>query len=180
MIISSPTLASSSTTTVARVACTTGLSRLGCVIITPGRFSGPEVEDITAMTLQSSGDLRTGRPRMQGACGPRRAGYRRAGGVRSELLAGVVELVDTPALGAGGPEGPWGFESLRPHLDRDRERLVARGDSRSTSRSARPGARRSAAQLQPDSGSPEYSGVHSRKLPVTTPVPAVGRIPVGG
>src|SRR3954453_16362824 len=30
------------------------------------------------------------------------------------LHAGVVELADTPALGAGGPR-PWGFESLRPH-----------------------------------------------------------------
>jgi len=28
----------------------------------------------------------------------------------------VVELVDTPALGAGGPGGPWSFESSRPHL----------------------------------------------------------------
>jgi hypothetical protein len=39
-------------------------------------------------------------------------------GVHHFFRAGVVELADTPALGAGGFE-PWGFESLRPHRDLD-------------------------------------------------------------
>jgi len=33
---------------------------------------------------------------------------------------------------------------------------------------------------QLDSGSPEYCGVHSRKLPVIAPTPLDGRVPDGG
>src|SRR6476646_2049535 len=78
-IATSAALASRSATTVARVACTTGLSRLGWVTTTPAdRESGggcrPAVEDIATTTIQS----------------------------RAPPRAGVVELVDTPALGAGG------------------------------------------------------------------------------
>src|ERR1019366_6186409 len=84
-------LASSRRITVTRVACTTGLSRLGCVTITPGCASG--TEDITAMTIQARvAGVRGGRGLERSAPG-RDAAKDRAGG---------VELGATPALGAGG------------------------------------------------------------------------------
>src|SRR5487761_1937076 len=52
-IATSAALASSSTITVARVACTTGLSRLGCVMVTPGLGSCTRVLDIALMTIHS-------------------------------------------------------------------------------------------------------------------------------
>src|SRR5271166_4967617 len=78
-ISTSAALTSSSTITVARVACTTGLSRFGCVITTSW-CSRPAYEDIATMTIQSRA-ARVG---------------------QSGRSAGVVEPVDTPALGAGG------------------------------------------------------------------------------
>src|SRR5437868_4825446 len=94
MISTSPALMSSSSTTTARVPCTTGLSRLGCVMITPGRSLRSVGDDIATVTIQSS------RPRCAywGADG----GLGHGGEIRSDRPAGVVELVDTPALGAGG------------------------------------------------------------------------------
>src|ERR1019366_3146213 len=84
--------ASSSNTTVARVACATGLLRLGCVTITPGCLCPamgcaflPEVEDISPLTIQSGAVL---------------WGSRQARALTQP--AGVVELVDTLALGASG------------------------------------------------------------------------------
>src|ERR1700712_693148 len=78
-IVTSAALTSSSTITVARVACTTALSRLGCVIVTSAERFSLDIcqlgsEDMATATIQS-----------QPAARP-----------------GVVELVDTPALGAGG------------------------------------------------------------------------------
>ena len=42
-----------------------------------------------------------------------------------EFVAAVAELVDAPALGAGGVS-PWGFESLRPHAQ-PRDASTSRG-----------------------------------------------------
>src|ERR1019366_8394161 len=97
-------LAGSRRITVTRVACTTGLSRLGCVTITPGCASG--TEDITAMTIQA---------RVAGVRGGR--GLERSARARyaAKDRAGVGGLVDTPALGAGGVYPPGGSEPLRPH-----------------------------------------------------------------
>ena len=65
--------------TVARVARATGLLRFGCVTITPDWALLPEVDAIAAMTIQSGAVL-----------------------AQVRANAGVVELVDTLALGASG------------------------------------------------------------------------------
>src|ERR1700686_1313512 len=95
-----PALTSSSRITVARVACTTGLSRLGCVMITRGFPSG--VAAIRPMTLQArEAGVQRELPRARAQ--EFRKSSRRASLVgRLRTPAGVVELVDTPALGAGG------------------------------------------------------------------------------
>src|ERR1700736_4156060 len=90
-------LTSSSSTTVARVACTTALSRLGCVMITPGSLERAGGVDIAAEDTCSR--ALGGRPHV-----PRRAAPR---DTLCASRAGVVELVDTPALGAGGRKLLW-------------------------------------------------------------------------
>src|SRR5437764_459480 len=53
LISSRPALASSSRITITRVPCTTGFSRLGCVMITPVRCCGTPSDDMLLMTIHS-------------------------------------------------------------------------------------------------------------------------------
>src|ERR1035441_792763 len=98
-------LASSRRITVTRVACTTGLSRLGCVTITPGCASG--TEDITAMTIQA---------RVAGVRGGRGPGAFGSRPVRCEGSRGRGGIGRHAGLRSRWALRPWGFESLRPHF----------------------------------------------------------------
>src|SRR6516225_7058620 len=89
-ITTRPALTSRSTITVARVACTTGLSRLGCVTMTPGFRCERWVAAIARMTIHPQPPLR----RLS-------AEFQR---LHTNSPAGVVEPVDTLALGASGRE----------------------------------------------------------------------------
>ena len=111
----SPALTSRSSTTVARVARTSGLSRLGWVTATSAAWwskgvcrpgLGEAGKDMIDLTIQSPavsmGMVAT-------------AAEDAAGGPVGPSRAGVVELVDTPALGAGGRK-PLEVRVLSPAL----------------------------------------------------------------
>src|ERR1700677_1895363 len=107
-IATSAALTSSSVTTMARLPCTTGLSRLGCVTITSRRSFGADTDDIANTTIQPrAAEVGSHQPRGRGGIG-RHAGLRsrwaKALGGSSPLARTIIVGLKPPRLEtAGGP-----------------------------------------------------------------------------
>src|SRR5256885_2284281 len=125
MIRTRPALISSKSTTVARVACTAGLLRLGWITTTPGCRVRSERVDMVWVKIPPG--ERVLAPASRCGAEPVTLGGRRAAASYALMaLAGVVELVDTPALGAGG-RSALGRSSRPARIDaRDVKRLTGR------------------------------------------------------